>query len=46
MLNRNVRAGDEPRPGPLGRAYGSLTPVALLVASVVFGTWVGIVLIP
>ena len=27
-------------------AYGSLTPVALLVASVVFGTWVGIVLIP
>jgi hypothetical protein len=28
------------------RAYGSLTPLALLVASVVFGTWVGIVLIP
>ena len=46
MLNRNVRAGDEPRPGQFGRAYGSLTPVALLVASVVFGTWVGIVLIP
>ena len=46
MANRNVRAGDELRPGPLGRAYGRLTPLALLVASVVFGTWVGIVLIP
>jgi len=46
LANRNVRAGDEPRPGQFGRAYGSLTPVALLVASVVFGTWVGIVLIP
>jgi hypothetical protein len=45
-VNRNVRAGDEPRPGPFGRAYGSLTPLALLVASVVFGTWVGIVLLP
>ena len=44
--NRNVRAGDEPRPGLLGRAYGNLTPLALLVASVVFGTWVGIVLLP
>ena len=46
VANRNVRAGDEPRPGRLGRAYGGLTPLALLVASVVFGTWVGIVLIP
>jgi hypothetical protein len=46
MVNRNVRAGDEPRPGPFGRAYGGLTPVALLVASVVFGTWVGVFLIP
>jgi hypothetical protein len=46
MLNRNVRAGDEPPPGRFGRAYGGLTPVALLVASVVFGTWVGIVLLP
>jgi hypothetical protein len=46
LANRNVRAGDEPRPGRFGRAYGGLTPVALLVASVVFGTWVGIVLIP
>ena len=26
MLNRNVRAGDEPRPGLFGRAYGGLTP--------------------
>ena len=46
MANRNIRAGNEPRPGRFGRAYGSLTPLALLVASVVFGTWVGIVLIP
>jgi hypothetical protein len=46
MVNRNVRAGDESPPGPLGRAYGRLTPLALLVASVVFGAWVGIVLIP
>ena len=45
-LNRNVRAGDEPAPGLLGRAYGRLTPLALLVASVIFGTWVGIVLLP
>ena len=46
MVNRNVRAGDEPRPGRFGRAYGGLTPLALLVASVVFGTWVGSFLIP
>ncbi len=46
MVNRNVRAGDEPRPGRFGRAYGGLTPLALVVASVVFGTWVGIVLLP
>jgi hypothetical protein len=46
VVNRNVRAGDEPRPGSFGRAYGALTPVALLVASVVFGTWVGVFLIP
>jgi hypothetical protein len=45
-VNRNVRAGDEPTPGLAGRAHGRLTPLALLVASVVFGTWVGIVLLP
>jgi membrane-associated HD superfamily phosphohydrolase len=45
-VNRNVRSGDEPPPGLAGRGYGGLTPVALLVASVVFGTWVGIVLLP
>jgi hypothetical protein len=45
-VNRNVRAGDEPAPGLAGRVHGGLTPVALLVASVVFGTWVGIVLLP
>jgi membrane-associated HD superfamily phosphohydrolase len=39
-------AGDEPAPGLAGRVHGNLTPVALLVASVVFGTWVGIVLLP
>ena len=46
LVNRNVRAGDEPRPGFAGFAYGPLTPVALLVASVVFGLWVGLVLLP
>jgi hypothetical protein len=46
VLNRNVRAGVEPQPGLAGRAYGRLTPVAVLVASIVFGTWVGIVLLP
>ena len=46
MANRNIRAGDEPRPGRFGRAYGGLTPLALLVASMVFGTWVGVVLLP
>jgi membrane-associated HD superfamily phosphohydrolase len=45
-VNRNVRAGDERPPGLGGRAYGGLTPLALLTASVVFGTWVGIVLLP
>jgi hypothetical protein len=45
-VNRNVRAGDEQPPGLGGRAYGGLTPLALLTASVVFGTWVGIVLLP
>jgi hypothetical protein len=45
-VNRNVRAGDEQRPGLAGRGYGNLTPLALLVASVVFGTWVGIVVLP
>jgi membrane-associated HD superfamily phosphohydrolase len=45
-VNRNVRAGDEPPPGLAGRGHGGLTPLALLVASVVFGTWVGIVLLP
>jgi hypothetical protein len=46
LVNRNVRAGDEARPGLVGIAYGRLTPIAVLVASVVFGTWVGIVLLP
>jgi hypothetical protein len=46
LVNRNVRAGDERHPGLAGLAYGRFTPLALLVASVVFGTWVGIVLIP
>jgi len=46
LINRNVRAGDEPRPGFAGFGYGRLTPVAVLVASVVFGLWVGLVLLP
>ena len=46
IVNRNVRAGDEPSPGLAGRVHGGLTPIALLTASVVFGTWVGIVLLP
>ena len=46
MANRNVRADDEPRPGLAGLAYGRLTPLALLVACVVFGVWVGIFLLP
>ncbi|HEU4396293.1 MAG TPA: hypothetical protein VFU54_00485 [Actinomycetota bacterium] len=46
LVNRNVRAGDEPSPGLAGRVHGGLTPIALLTASVVFGTWVGIVLLP
>jgi hypothetical protein len=46
LVNRNVRAGDEPPPGFAGVAYGRLTPLAVLVASVVFGTWVGLVLLP
>jgi len=46
LVNRNIRAGDEARPGLLGVAYGRLTPIAVLLASVVFGTWVGIVLLP
>jgi len=46
MVNRNVRAEYEPRPGLAGLGYGRLTPLALLVASVVFGVWVGIFLLP
>jgi hypothetical protein len=46
LANRNVRAGEEPNPGLAGLAYGRLTPLAVLVASAVFGTWVGIVLLP
>jgi hypothetical protein len=45
-VNRNVRVDFEPRPGLAGLAYGRLTPLALLVASTVFGVWVGIFLVP
>jgi hypothetical protein len=44
--NRNIRAGVEAEPGLAGRSYGNLTPVAILVASVVFGVWVGAFLLP
>jgi hypothetical protein len=46
LVNRNVRNGDEEQPGFAGLAGGTLTPVAVLVASVVFGLWVGLVLVP
>lgn len=46
FANHNVRGGDEDRPGFAGLAAGPLTPVAILGASVVFGLWVGLVLVP
>jgi hypothetical protein len=46
LVNRNVRNGDDPSPGFAGLRGGRLTPVAVLVASVVFGLWVGITLVP
>ena len=46
FVNHNVRNGDEDRPGFAGLGGGVLTPVAVLVASVVFGLWVGLVLVP
>jgi hypothetical protein len=46
LVNHNVRNGDEERPGFAGLGGGMLTPVAVLAASVVFGLWVGLVLVP
>jgi hypothetical protein len=46
LANHNVRNGDDERPGFAGLGAGVLTPVAVLVASVVFGLWVGLVLVP
>jgi len=46
LVNHNVRNGDDERPGFAGLGGGLLTPVAVLVASVVFGLWVGLVLVP
>ncbi len=46
FVNQNVRHGDDSRPGLAGLGGGRLTPVALLVTSVVFGLWVGLVLVP
>ncbi len=46
LINHNVRNGDEAQPGLAGLSGGTLTPVAVLVASVVFGLWVGLVLVP
>jgi len=37
---------DDERPGFAGLAGGRLTPVAVLAASVVFGLWIGLVLVP
>lgn len=44
--NREVRAGELATPGLAGRAYGALTPLALLLAFTVFGVWVGLFLLP
>jgi hypothetical protein len=46
LVNQNVRASDEEQPGFAGLGGGVLTPVAVLAASVVFGLWVGLVLVP
>jgi hypothetical protein len=46
LINQNVRKGDDPDPGFAGLRGGRLTPVALLATSVVFGLWVGLVLVP
>ena len=46
LVNQNVRKGDDLTPGFAGLRGGRLTPVALLVTSVVFGLWVGLVLVP
>lgn len=46
FVNQNVRNGDEESPGFAGLRAGVLTPVAVLVASVVFGLWVGLVMVP
>jgi hypothetical protein len=46
LANHNVRNGDDEQPGFAGLGAGGLTPVAVLVASVVFGLWVGLVLVP
>jgi hypothetical protein len=46
LVNHNVRNGDDSRPGFAGLGGGRLTPIAVLVASVVFGLWIGIALVP
>jgi hypothetical protein len=45
-LNGRVRRGEQPSPGFAGLAYGRLTPLAIVAAHVVFGIWVGLVLLP
>lgn len=44
--NREVRGGTLAAPGLAGRAYGRLTPLALLLAFTVFGVWIGSLLLP
>jgi hypothetical protein len=46
LVNHNVRGGDEEHPGFAGLGGGVLTPVAVVTASVVFGLWVGLVMVP
>ena len=45
-LDRRVRSGEVDGPGFAGFAYGRLTPLAIVVAHVVFGIWVGLILLP
>jgi hypothetical protein len=46
LADRGVRDGTKVPPGVAGRAYGLATPLALIAANVVFGVWVGLVLLP
>ncbi len=44
--SRPVRLGRLAAPGFGGRAYGRMTPLALVVAHVAYGVWVGALILP